>query len=460
MSAENACAIMNGTLARVQDGARRFAGVSIDSRTLRPRNAFFCLRGERVDGHRFAETAARNSAGTIVVNRERLPRFRRLPVPVIGVDDTVTALGDLAAEFRKRFPTRYIAVTGSVGKTTTKEMIAAVLATKCRVFRSPGNYNNLLGIPLALLERTPSSDAEPLGVLEFGMSSHGEIARLTGMIQPQWGVVTRIGVAHLLQMKSLLQIARAKRELFDHSDPSVTAFLNADDPYQRRWAARWRRPTVRYGIDHAGDVTASDLRSTASGVSFRVNARHDFAIHMAGEYNVANALAAIAVGRSFGVSFRDIADALRRVRPVGERSRILRWNGALIIDDCYNANPTSMAAAIESLKHRTTRSRRIAVLGAMRELGRGERQWHRRAAQGTRGLDLVLTVGPGGLLYQSGLPSEIAHTHVASAAAAAQWATRHLRRGDVVLIKGSHSEGLDVIGQRLREHETTRGRRS
>jgi len=436
--------------------AKRFRGVSVDTRTLQARNAFFCLRG-RADGHRFAVNARRLGAGAIVAERAWAHRHRDWETPVIGVDDPLTALGDLAAEFRRHFPTRYVAVTGSVGKTTTKELIAASLAARFKVFKSPGNFNNLIGIPLALLGRrdTPARAAE-LGVLELGMSTPGEIARLTEIVDPDWGVVTRIAPSHLMQMKSLAGIAKAKRELFDHASDRTIAFLNHDDPHQQRWQTKWSRTTVTYGLDADADFFADDIQLGSNGApKFRVNERHRFALSLFGEHNVPNALAAIAVARQLHVPFADIAEALRRVKPTGDRSRVSNLSGVKLIEDCYNANPASTTAALHALAALPVKGRKIAVLGAMRELGPKEADWHRKVGQtAMRSADILIAVGELGKAYLQDTKrrNDSATTHYCNTIAdAADLLTRLIIPGDAVLLKASHSEHFEKIAAQLRE---------
>jgi UDP-N-acetylmuramoyl-tripeptide--D-alanyl-D-alanine ligase len=456
MSIETACSIINGQLMNPRIAKTRFRGVSVDTRTLQAGNAFFCLRG-RNDGHRFAVTARRLGVGAIVAERAWARRHQTWNVPVIGVDDPLTALGDLAAEFRRHFPTRYVAVTGSVGKTTTKELIAAALAERFSVFRSPGNFNNLIGIPLVLLQRkdTPGRAAH-FGVLELGMSTPGEIARLTEIVQPDWGVVTRIAPAHLLQMKSLAAIARAKRELFDHAGPRTVAVLNQDDPYQRNWQTRWQRATVTYGLDRDADIRGDDVQVLPDGTSrFRVNGRHRFALSLLGAHNVPNALAAIAVARRLGVPFRTIAESLQKVEPVGDRSRIVRLGAVTLLEDCYNANPASTIAALNALAAFSKTGRKIAVLGAMRELGAKEADWHRKVGRvAVRMADVLIVVGELGKAY---LPdgtrrADRAETHVCSDSEDAFGLLKRIASpGDVILLKASHSEHFEEIAVRLRE---------
>lgn len=441
----------NGTLANAALGRKRFRGVTNDTRSLKKGNAFFCLTGAAADGHQFADNARDLGAAAVVADRTHAAKWKHWSIPVIGVDDPLTALGDLAQQYRKHFDTRYVAVTGSVGKTTTKELIAGALAAKHSVYKSPGNYNNLIGIPLALLSRPlPRNRNHDLAVLEFGMSTPGEIKRLVEIVEPSWGVVTRIGSAHLLQLKSIEAIAAAKRELFDYSDTSVTAFLNIDDPHQRSWMSRWRRPTFTYGFESGlqPDYTADAITVDARGVSFRVNRRHNFRLSLSGAYNVPNALAAIAVARHLGVTFAAMADQIRKVKPAGDRSRIIRKSGVTLIADCYNANPTSMRAAIESLLQFPNAKRRIAVLGAMRELGDKSNDLHEEIGRLAASLDLVVTIGLQARWYHPpSYAGRVEWMQVHNRLAAINFLKKSLAAGDVVLFKGSHSERLDEVVQ-------------
>ncbi|MBD3299196.1 MAG: UDP-N-acetylmuramoyl-tripeptide--D-alanyl-D-alanine ligase [candidate division Zixibacteria bacterium] len=466
MTIDDACQIMNGDVLTRTRVSRRFRGVCIDSRALKRGNAFVCLRGERTDGHRFAATAGARGAGAIIAERDIADDWREWTTPVIGVDDPLTALGDLTAAYKDLFPTRYLAVTGSVGKTTTKEMIAAVLATRYSVFKSPGNYNNLIGIPLAMLARKAESrKTEEIGVLEFGMSTPGEIARLTEMIQPDWGVVTQIAPSHTMQLKTLSRVARAKRELFDYAKPRTIAFLNADDPHQRKWYTNWDRTTVTYALDRDADIVADQMATDRAGrTSFRVNGRHDFRLKLPGEHNVRNALASIAVGRRFRIPFAEMADALSRVKPEGSRSSVERLGQFVLLDDCYNASPSGLAAALRTLKDWPGAARRIAVLGAMRELGDDEIEWHRRLGMdAAQSCDVLVTVGELASNYGKALsehPTNAQHKSLKTLDQAIAYLKRELRPGDVVLLKASHSEQFETIGAALREHAKRNVRRT
>ncbi len=462
------CDMVRGALVNSRHGKTRVKGVSIDSRSLKKGNAFFCLNGANSDGHTFAAKAVEAGAAAIVADRDHAQSWSTWTVPVIAVDDPLTALGDLAAEYRKEFKTRYVAITGSVGKTTTKELVAAALSAKHRVYKSPGNFNNLIGIPLALLAMPPARAKESnLGVLEFGMSSVGEIRRLVEIVDPAWGVMTQIGAAHLLQLVSLEAVAAAKRELFDYARPEMTAFLNTDDPFQRQWKAGWKRETVTYGLDarFKPAIIADQITTTAKGVNFRVNGRHQFRLGLAGDYNVPNALAAIAVGRHLSIPFAAIEARLSRVRPVGDRSRLIHKGGVTLISDCYNANPTSMLAALTGLKRFPRAGRRIAVLGAMRELGPDEKQLHREVGHAADGLDLVITVGPAATAYRNGTTdSSLEWINARDGGEGAKVLLSVLRPGDVVLFKASHAEHLEdavtVVTERLEGAAARRSGRS
>lgn len=462
MTIENACQITNGQIVGTRTPRGRFRGVSINSQAIRPGNVFVCLRGAKADGHRFARQAVQNGAGAVIAERSRAERWRTWSVPVIAVDDPLTAMGDLAAEYRNLFPTRYVAVTGSVGKTTTKELIAAALSTRFQVFKSPGNYNNLIGIPLTLLARNQRAQSrESLGVLEFGMSSPGEIARLTEIVRPEWGVLTRIAPSHLLQMRSLPAIAKAKRELFDNSESSTIAFLNNDDPFQRRWQEQWHRRTITYATSRDADFVCGPISvSPKGGIAFIVNGRPRFELPLPGSHNAANALAAIAVARHFKIPFAEIAAALHKVRPVGQRSLVSRIAGVTLLEDCYNASPTATIAALEALAVWPGARRRIAVLGAMRELGATEKLWHRRV--GTKAMhlaDIVITVGDLAREYTASSTAESGGAQITACRtrdASVRALEKLLRPGDVVLFKASHSEKFEEIVAKVHEHLTER----
>ena len=461
VDAQTACEMTNGTLANPTLARKKFRGATNDTRSLTKGSAFFCLSGGNADGHAFAANARDLGAGAVFADRSHAAQWHHWTIPVIGVDDPLTALGDLAAEYRKRFRTRYVAVTGSVGKTTTKELIAGALSAKYSVYKSPGNFNNLIGIPLTLLSRSlPRTKKHDLAVLEFGMSTSGEIKRLVEIVEPSWGVVTRVGTAHLLQLKTLEAISKAKRELFDYSESRVIAFLNADDPHQREWMTSWRRPTITYGLDTANNPNffADRIVVDQRGVSFRVNGRHNFRIGLTGDYNVPNAVAAIAIARQLGVPFAGIAEKLKRVRPEGDRSRIILKSGVTLIADCYNANPTSMRAAIESLLKFPKAGRRIAVLGAMRELGLDSEKLHHEIGGLASRLDIVVAVGQDAQSYRDSTLNQHAEWIAATDPAdAIDILKRTLRAGDVALFKGSHSEHLEEVVSEL-EHRLAIGK--
>jgi UDP-N-acetylmuramoyl-tripeptide--D-alanyl-D-alanine ligase len=328
-------------------GRGRFSGISIDTRTLKRGDVFFCLKGANTDGHRFARRAARRKAAAIVVNRRR-PGFGGplMGVPVLRVDDPLTALVDWAGWHRRRFDTRFAAITGSVGKTSTKEMLAAVMAQKFSTFKSPGNFNNLLGIPLALQKLAPKYTH---GVVEMGMSSPGEIKRLVKMIDPEVGVVTWIGPAHLEFFRDVRAIARAKRELFDHMAQDGLGVVNIDNPILARWKRNMKRTLVGYSVRRTTDVYATNISLGPRETVFRLNGKTLIRLPVMGQHAVSNSLAACAVAKLYGIGVEKVRQGLARAQIPAGRLIMKKTRSVTILDDTYNSNPTSAKAALDTL---------------------------------------------------------------------------------------------------------------
>lgn len=435
----------------------RFSGVAIDTRVLRPGDVFFCLKGARTDGHHFARQAARRNAAAIVVRRGR-PGFARsgAGVPVLRVTDPLEALCSWADVYRRKFDVRFTAITGSVGKTSTKEMLAAVLAQKFPTFKTPGNYNNLLGIPLSLPRL---SRKHRLGVVEMGMSSPGEIARLTEMIDPEIGVITWIGPAHLEFFADLRQIARAKRELFDGMDACGIGVVNIDNPILARWKNRMKRTIIGYSVSRKTDVFATDIRLDPGETVFRLNGKTLIKLPVTGTPAVSNALAVCAVAKLYGIGVEKIRQGLRQVRLPAGRLAVRKALSITILDDTYNSNPISAGAALETLCALRPPGRKIACLGAMRELGVSARQLHRDVgrAAAARGVDVLLGVGYWGRQIVNGAKAarRDIFTHVVpDSRRASAWLKDFVIAQDVVLVKASRAEGFDRIVQGLMAGKT------
>jgi UDP-N-acetylmuramoyl-tripeptide--D-alanyl-D-alanine ligase len=358
--------------------------VSTDTRTIRPGSLFVALAGERFDGHRFLDAAVAAGARGIVV-RENPPAewmARLSGVSVIRVEDTLAALGDLAGHVRKRYPIPVVAVTGSAGKTTTKEMAAAIAGQRMEVLKTEGNLNNLVGVPQMLFRLEPGYQA---AILELGTNRPGEIARLARIADPDAGLITNIGSAHLEGLGSLEGVRREKGDLFRNMKATATALINRDDPLVGALEREWPGRKITFGMKRPADITAADIRIDAGGTSFRLGLEgRESLVRMSlcGRHAVANALAAAACARALGLDDDAVREGLESVRPVPGRMDIVALgNGAFLIDDTYNANPASVREALRTLRDIRGNGAAVAVLGDMLELGPASAELHRETGR-------------------------------------------------------------------------------
>src|SRR5215469_3326433 len=309
---------------------------SIDSRTITPGALFFAVKGERLDGHDFVSAALENNAVAAVVRHDQRHRFRGHP-RLLAVDDTLVALQTLAAAVRKLWGKSLIGVTGSAGKTTTKEAIAHVLATRLEVHKSEGNFNNHFGLPLMLLKLQPEHD---IAVIEMGMSHAGEITALAKIAQPEVGVVTNVAPVHLEFFDSLAGIARAKYELIESLPPSGTAVLNADDDYVSQFGRDFKGKVITYGTGPTAEVRAENVESQgAEGSQFEVvtpRGRERARLALVGDHNVLNALAAVSVGFAQGLTLAEAVRALATLKAADKRGQVLQLGNITVVNDCYN----------------------------------------------------------------------------------------------------------------------------
>ena len=363
------------------------------------------------------------------------------------VADTTIALQNLARSIRERHPFTLIAITGSAGKTTTKEMIATLVASERRTFKSWGNFNNLIGCPLCV-DNTPD-DAEVV-VSEMGMNHKGEIAQLAGLLHPDVGVYTNIGPVHIEFFGTIEKIAEAKRELLENVTPDGTIILNADNPYVMDISRGFEGRKVTYGIEHAADFRGVNIRERGLlGTAFEVGG-HAFELSLPGRHNLENLLAAIATARAIGISWEGIERGVRELKPASHRGIILEAGGATIYDDTYNSNPYALGRALALMEQAGVSGRRIAVIGDMLELGERELDYHRDAGRAIpKSIDVVIGVGKRSRALiegaaEAGFGNPSLH-HFDDAPGAGEFLKTFIRPGDLVLIKASRGIGLDRI---------------
>ncbi len=420
-------------------------GYSIDSRTVGPGQLFFAVKGERFDGHDFVEQALEKGAVAAVVREDqsgRYPERSRL----LAVEDTQVALQTLATAVRKRWGKPLVAVTGSAGKTTTKEAIAHVLSARLRVMKSEGNFNNHFGLPLMLLKLEPEYD---VAVIEMGMSHAGEICALAKIAHPEIGVVTNVAPVHLEFFDSLAGIARAKYELVESLPANGMAVLNADDDYVSQFGRGFKGKVVMYGTRATADVRAENVQSKGrEGVEFDVvigSVREHAALPLVGEHNVLNALAAVAVGIERGLKPSEAVAALATLVSGDKRGQVVQLGNITVINDCYNSNPKALEAMVDALAAMAAK-RRIVVAGEMLELGQAGEEMHRKAGEHIAGkkIDVLLGVrGAAAAMVSAAKDAGIRAEFVQASVDAGEWLAREARDGDVVLLKASRGVTLE-----------------
>jgi len=425
-------------------------GVSIDTRTLARGDLFVAIRGERFDGHAFVIEAFERGASAAIVAEDR--GAARDLGPTVLVEDTVTALQDLSAWYRGRFQPRLVAVTGTNGKTTTKDMAAGALSMTMSTLKTEGNLNNHIGVPLTLFGLTRDHAA---AVVEMGMNHPGEIARLAEVARPDVGVITNVARAHLETMEDLDTIARAKGELLEALPADGVAVLNADDPRVMAQAARTQAGVRTFGLSEAAGTRAVAIDESASGVTFELADGATVALPVPGRHNVMNALAALAVSRALGVDPGEAARGIASFVPSAMRMAIVRNAGCTILNDAYNANPGSLAAALETLVAVAAGRPTAAVLGDMLELGSESRAAHREAGgrAATLGIDYLFLFGSEVAALAEGAEasgmSRERVRHYETKAALAQDLEALLPEHAVVLLKGSRGMRMEEVVELL-----------
>ncbi|MBU2541000.1 MAG: UDP-N-acetylmuramoyl-tripeptide--D-alanyl-D-alanine ligase [Candidatus Omnitrophica bacterium] len=448
--------IARETKGRIIQGARtaNIGVICTDSRKIKKREAFLALRGERFNGHDFISSAIKKEAKALIIEERyfkkepNIVKGLRADISCIIVADTLRALGDLAHANRNKFRIPIIAVTGSSGKTTTKEMIAKVLSARYRTLKNEGTQNNLIGVPLNLLRLNTNHQ---LACLEFGMSLPGEISRLTQITKPTLGVITNIGQAHLENLKSKRGVFKEKGSLLKGLKAPAAGLINYDDPYLRTLATKYRK-VFSFGLKKSCDFSARTVSFDRYGVSFKLaKTKQRFAIKSFGVHNIYNALAAIAVGTIFGISQSSIAKRLKYFKFPRGRFVYSKKGRLEIIDDTYNANPLSLKYALQSFSAIKRGGRKILVLADMLELGSQAACLHRQAGRllNDSDIDYILTIG--GLAHIAA-SSSIKYGFKKNKVYQSQDFTdlkiklsSLLRGGDLILVKGSHAMRMERI---------------
>jgi UDP-N-acetylmuramoyl-tripeptide--D-alanyl-D-alanine ligase len=433
--------------------------ISTDSRTIKKGELFVALRGENFDGHKFVPNVPKSGAAGAIVDRQwkgSVPKS----FAIVRADNTLVAYQNLAANYRKSLPIKVIAITGSNGKTSTKDFSASVLGRKFRVTKTQGNFNNHVGLPRTILEATSRHE---IGVWEIGINHPGEIAALAKIAAPDAAIITNIGAAHIEFMGSREAIAKEKGTLAEAVDPGGTVILNADDPFSAKIAKRTHAHTVLAGT-REGTIRAIDIEQSADGSEFTIIEgahRCRAQLPVPGIHMVQNALLAVAAGREFGLSLEEAAAGLASTPLNKARLQIKEINGVHFLDDSYNANPDSMKAALQTLVELSADGKRIAVLGEMRELGKEAQRGHEEVGEAAAEFEIDHLIGIGKMgavivraAQKAGLQEGDA---VGSTSEAADLLSRTTEPGDLVLIKGSRlARTEDVIEQFAKQRAAER----
>jgi UDP-N-acetylmuramoyl-tripeptide--D-alanyl-D-alanine ligase len=448
--------LAGGSLA-AGDAAATISRISTDSRTLQPGDLFVPLRGENFDGHKFVGQAAeRGAAGAMI--EEKWKGSTPKNFALIRVPDTLAGYQTLAANYRASLPLKVIAITGSNGKTSTKDFVAATLAKKFRVTKTEGNFNNHVGLPQTILE---ANGDDQIGVWEIGMNHPGEVAALAKLAAPDVAIVTNVGIAHIEFMGSREAIAEEKGALAEAIGENGAVILNADDPFSETIAKRTRARIILAGIEN-GSVRASEVSQSATGSEFTILEgahRCRAQLPVPGMHMVQNAMLAVAAGRAFGLSLEECAAGLASTPLTKARLQIKEINGIQFIDDSYNANPDSMKAALRTLLELDADGRRIAVLGEMGELGEESERGHREVGEAAAALnvDELIAVGATGAAIahaarNAGLEKSVA---VDSPEEAAELLGENASPGDLILIKGSRTARMERVLEAFAKRQST-----
>lgn len=435
------------------DSYAEATGYSIDSRTVAAGELYFAVRGERLDGHEFVASALAKGAVAAVVSAgwpepKEVDSTRLLRVPDPDGCGGLAALQRLARAVRREWGGRVIAITGSAGKTTTKDAVAQVLGARFRVLKSQGNLNNGFGLPMQLLRLETEHE---VAVVEMGMNHAGEIAALARIAEPDWAVVSNVAPVHLeFFSDGLAGIARAKYELIEALSLDGIAVLNCDDAYVAKFGEGMDERAIYYGMGECAEVRATDIKELgAEGVAFTVTAKSESVsvqLHLLGRHNVPNSLAAIAVGLQSGMSLAECATALAELRSGEKRGEVTEWHGARLINDCYNSNPRALDAMVDALLSMPVEreGRHIVVAGEMLELGPEGEALHRACGQRMAACGVDVVIGVRGLaqaLVEGAAGTQTIFVQTPEEAGA--WLKANLHAGDAALLKASRGVRLE-----------------
>lgn len=427
--------------------------ISIDSRNINPGDLFIPIKGERFDGHDFIISSFEKGA-EIALTERNIPPFGKKTL--IKVKSTLTALKDLSAYYRSKFDIPFIAITGSVGKTSTKDLAASVLSQKFKVLKTAGNFNNEIGLPLMIFKLEKEHE---VAIFEMGMSGFGEISRLSSIVKPDYAVITNIGLSHIEKLGSRQNILKAKTEIFEYMSPEGVAILNGDDNLLHGLKDLLKVKTLFYGTEEGLDYQAFDLLSLGEqGCKFKVSIddiEYNIRTSIPGFHNIYNALAAISLGIELNVPMDLIIKGVYEYKPSDLRLNIITKNDIKIINDTYNASPKSMEAAIDVLKDISTDGKRIAVLGDMLEMGEWSYKVHLDVGKyaALKRIDMIVTVGENAQNIAVGaLSGGISGENVKSFddnKSACNYLEKIVSVGDIVLVKGSRGMKMEQIVQEL-----------
>ncbi len=437
----------------VGSGEKTFRGVSIDSRTIKEGELFVCINGDRFNGHNYIEEAQNKKAAAIILSDGSGVVSGKGKAPlIIRVKDTLKALQELAQFYRKQIPVKVIGITGTNGKSTTKEMTAAIMETKFKTIKTEGNLNNHIGLPLNLFNL---SRGDEIAVLEMGMSAAGEIKRLAEIAKPEIGVVTNISEGHLVHLKTLKKVQEAKGELFDSLNENETAIVNADDPLVLELAESIKAKVMTYGIYNNADIKAEEIHPMGRE-GFKLDVRFfdkniPMPIPFLGECNIYNALAAMAASWSFGVAPDDIKRGIMNAKLLANRFEVIEYEGIVIINDSYNANPRSMKEALKVLANYKCKGRHFFIVGDMLELGDLAESAHKSLGEDVARYSIDYLVAVGELsahVTQSAVAAGMNKKNTATASGhecAVAFIKKHSRPGDCLLVKGSRGSKMEEI---------------